>query len=375
MPEQHRVDPASASCVMIARSMQDEPQSPPDESQPLSFRRIDRHFPPAPSVGPSTDRAEMWKTGREWNGYPELEWTGAIFPDRVTAFRAEHKGFYYERIRDFSLVRLLVWLNSELIARGVKSYPSVTLGFEYFDSAYRSVDGRLQLPTDYDPYRGKHNAMLWTLREDDEIAFAGWDPNWGNHGMGYMTREYFDRFVDSAITRWYAFGGPSQACYRCMNRVETHRLQRYERLAHCWAAPNVFQINEETIAGVAHSILYWEVLSLQDENWVDVIEIRDPQQVIGRAHVHHGDAVTTVRELFVLPLARHRGYGTFLERLAVERAEVYEHPTIELWLHDDDARPRTRPAAIAFGEALGYEWREVERHRPNVVAIGGKSLA
>ena len=192
----------------------------------VPFRPITPHFPEPPLVSTPLEHGALWRLGREWSGYPELEWTFALFPDRVTAFSGRGGAFFYEPLTDFSTTHLITGLNAILLDRRVRSFPSATIGFQYFDSAYRTGDGRLPLPAEGDPFRGRHYAMTTAAEGDNELAFWGWNRDWGEHGRGYITRAYFDRYVDNVMVRWYAEGGPSRAFIRCLDRAETHKLSR-----------------------------------------------------------------------------------------------------------------------------------------------------
>jgi GNAT superfamily N-acetyltransferase len=345
---------------------------PPTYDPP--FRTIDRHFPGPPHLGIPLAHDDIWQAGREWGGYPELEWVFARFMDRILAFGGRGKAYFYEPLTDFDTVRLILRLHSILLERGIQSSPSIVVGFQYFDSAYRTADGRLPMPLAPDPYRGRHYAIGADCENGDQIAFWGWNHQWGDHGRGYLSRDYFEAYVDLVMVRWYALGGPSRAFQRCLDRLDTQRLPKNEHLAHCWPAPNSFQQGTEQINGIPHTVLYWEVTSLQTGCTVDVLEVRDPQQVVGRAHIYHEDDKSSLRELFILPSLRRRGYGSFLEDIAVTRTRDYGHTELELWLHEDDARSRVRATAEHFGESRSYCWRQVSMRRPNVVAIGTKEI-
>ncbi len=47
---------------------------------------------------------------------------------------------------------------------------------------------------------------------------------------------------------------------------------------------------------------------------------------------------------------------------------------INILFHDWDAQPRVRAAGRLFAEKKGYKWRWRKNKRPNIVAIGEKSL-
>jgi GNAT superfamily N-acetyltransferase len=360
----------------MSASGQDAPAEEFDD-EVLPFRPIDPYFPKRAYEGDiAAVRAdgEFWRKGRAWAGYPELEWTHPLTARRVLAFERFIPAYFYETVSSFETARLAVMLNAVLEPAHVRACPHLDIGFRYFDSAYYTVDGRLPMPTADDPYRGQHSAIAIYSEHSDEIGFVGWRQDWGNKGYGYISREYFEPNVVSLVVSWSAMGGPSRAFHECLRKAVERESPRFEQLTHCWPAQNEFQEGEEEINGTPHTVLYWEVYSLEDNIPVDVFEIRRDEQVIGRAHIYHEDGKSSLRELVVEPESRRFGYGAHLESMAMARAQHYKSRTLELWLHDDDARPRRRGAAEAFGLALGYEWQMVDRTRPIIVAIGSKEI-
>jgi hypothetical protein len=347
------------------------------EDEAPSFQPIDPHFPKRAHEGNTAAayaHGELWRKGRAWAGYPELEWTHPLTARRVLAFERLIPAYFYETVSTFETARLAVMLNAVLERERVRACPHLDIGFRYFDSAYYTVDGRLPMPTGGDPYRGQHSAIAIYSDREDEIGFVGWRQDWGNNGIGYITREYFEAHVLSLVISWSAMGGPSRAFYECLANATEKEAPRFEQLTRCWPAQNEFQEGEEEINGTPHTVLYWEVYSLEDNIPIDVFEIRRDEQVIGRAHIYHEDGKSSLRELVIGPESRRMGYGAYLERIAMLRAQYYESRTLEIWLHEDDARPRRRGVAEAFGRAMGYEWQAVDRTRPIVVAIGTKEI-
>jgi GNAT superfamily N-acetyltransferase len=340
----------------------------------LVDRPIAPDFPGPPRVGTVAEGQEGWRLSREWGGYPELEWTFGIFRERITAFGGRTRAYFYEDIHDFETTRLLVRLSSVLISQHQPSYPSVGVAFEYFDSAYRVPDGRLLC--DDTPFRGRHAVVAWDHADEDEIRFVNsWDPPyWGDGGYGYITREYFDRQVDAVHARWSASGGTCPEWVSCMERAETQRLPEQERLVHCWAsARNTFTTQEVATPHRSFTMLHWRAYSMAVPVAVEVIEIRDENEVVGRAHLFH-ENVPTLRELFVRPGRRREAIGYLLEGTVAEWARAEGHDELRIWLREADARERIIGAPLAFATALGYEWEDVQMRRPNVVKIARRSL-
>lgn len=79
-------------------------------------------------------------------------------PERFVALSGRIPGYYYDDVDDFETVRMMLWvctrirqLNRHTGRIKAFAYPSVALGFKYFESAYRSVDGRLKRRGEHDP--------------------------------------------------------------------------------------------------------------------------------------------------------------------------------------------------------------------------------
>lgn len=336
-------------------------------------RVIFRDFPRAKRLLEDADPRSGWRLAREWGGYPDLEWTFGIFSERIAALEAVIPAYFYEDLSSFDTARRLIRIRNVLLSRRVPTFPSVGLGFEYFDSAYRSVDGRL---VDGTPFRGRHSVATIDHENEEEIRFPNtWKPPyWGDHGYGYITRDYFEKHVDQVYTRWSAAGGPSASLTRCLAQEATQRLLEEERFVHCWArARNIFWTQEVSTDAQAFTMLNWTVLSMDTGGPVEVIEVRDGEEVVGRAHCFI-EAEPTLRELFVLPSRRREGIGTLIAETATEWVRDTGHSELLIWLREADARERVAGAALAFGDSLGAAWEDVEMRRPNIVKIARKKL-
>jgi GNAT superfamily N-acetyltransferase len=285
-------------------------------------RRLDivPFFPAAPKVGTAPEGREGWKLCREWGGYPELEWTFGIFRERILAFGGTLPAYFYEELSDFDTARTLLRYSSHLQMKRSRAFPSIGLSFRYFDSAYRTTTGRL---TDDGAFRGRHAVTTVDHEDLAEIKFRNtWNPPyWGDKGFGYVTRDYFDHYVESVHVRWCASGGPCIAHKRCMETARTRRLPEEERMIDCWArARNVFW--QQMVGDEEHpfTMLNWQVYSVADGSLVDVIEMRDQDEIVGRTHLYYDEENASIRELFVRPTRRREYIGSILEGTAAEWA-------------------------------------------------------
>jgi GNAT superfamily N-acetyltransferase len=160
-----------------------------------------------------------------------------------------------------------------------------------------------------------------------------------------------------------------------METARTRRLPEEERMIDCWArARNVFW--QQMVGDEEHpfTMLNWQVYSVADGSLVDVIEMRDQDEIVGRTHLYYDEENASIRELFVRPTRRREYIGSILEGTAAEWARNLGAKTLSIWLGEADARERLLPAPEAFAVSHGYEWEDVEMRRPNVVKIARRNL-
>ena len=104
--------------------------------------RWTRGFLETPIVG-SRDGADTdygWQLSKAWSGCPDLEWTTGVMPERVTAMAGRVRAYFYEDVRDFETVRVMLRVGSNLRSeraeavggRGHFEYPTVALGLSLF---------------------------------------------------------------------------------------------------------------------------------------------------------------------------------------------------------------------------------------------------
>lgn len=347
-------------------------------------------FPDAPLVGATEpERDRSWQVTKEWSRRPDLEWTSGVMPERFTAMTGRVPGYVYEDIESYETARVLLRIGSNLIGLranlslirfGVVSpslgaYPTIALGFRYFDSMYRSRDGHLRMPTKGDRFRGRHYVV--PIDHDDwrTIKFMNsWAPTWGDHSYGYIDEEYFNAHVETVFARWSGVTGPSPTMSQWLDRADESGVGYPRSLQVCWAAPNNCTVFEVELRRRAHSVLHWRTLSLERSLPVDAFELRNGARIIGRLHVEHARDNSVITELFVLPAFRCRGYGRFLGQLAAESARDHGAAEIEAWLRRGDDREPAVAGANALAAAIGYEWKPTPRERPTLVATATRRL-
>lgn len=310
-------------------------------------------------------------------------------PERFTAMTGRVPAYFYEDIEDFETARVLVRIGSNLIRvredlseiqlnlspDPTGGYPTIALGFRYFDSMYRSGDGRLRMPTTDDRFRGRHYVIAIDHPESRTIKFINsWGVSWGDHGYGYLDEEYFNAHVETVFARWSSVTGPSPTMSDWLARANDEDVAYPLNLQVCWRAPNVCAMSDVELRGRAHSIVHWQTVSVERSLPVDAFELRNGVRIIGRLHVEHGGDVSVITEMFVLPSFRRKGYGWFLERLAADTARDHGASRLQAWLRRGDDREPALAGASALAEAIGYEWTQTRRGRPTLTATATREL-
>ena len=343
-----------------------------------------RDFLDAPIVGSShvADTDYGWQLSKQWSGRPDLEWTAAVMPERFTAMTGRVRAYSYEDVRDFETVRSLLRVGSNLLSespgraggRGQFEYPSVALGFRYFESAYRSPDGHLRMPAPAERFRGRHYVVAIDGYDMRRIRFMNSWGNWGDHGYGYIDEEYFDAHVETAFVRWSGASGPSPTMSDWLDRAHAAGIGYPLNLLVCWRAPNKCQISEVELHRRAHTVMHWQVVTLEDTSVVDAYELRNGARIIGRLHVRHTGVTAVITEIFVVPRFRGRGYGSYLESLAAGAARDHGATELQAWLRRGDDRVPVVAGSRALARARGYSWTETRDKRPTLVATATRSL-
>jgi GNAT superfamily N-acetyltransferase len=322
---------------------------------------------------------------------PDLEWTFFLLLLRSFALTPEKGGrltgidLHYEPLSSWedtleafrvnAALLALEQVDPELLAR-------ITVGLELFEGAYRAEGGRLRLPMREEPFRGRHSVVVVGLTDDHpdainpELVFRNtWGERWGDSGLGYIGREYFEAHVDSVWLARPSWIGPSP-------RMEEATKQRsWQRggggaieamdLLQSWLTINNVLVSDVVVRGREYRLQRRVSFSARMNNpRFEVIDIRRPEgQICGRCHLTVAGNVTRVEELFVDPAMRRQGLGSELLQRTLTRARIFRSTAVELLLHEADAG-RGLARAIAFGTSHGAEWDHRGSRRPNVVSVG-----
>jgi len=110
----------------------------------------------------------IWMAARKISDEPDSTWTFPRFTNRVIAGTPKGIDRAYEDLSEWDEVYAGLFHTEELARRGYIGVLgiNIVLGMEIFDSALRSVSGRLALPAAQDHFRGRH--VVTTVRFDHD---------------------------------------------------------------------------------------------------------------------------------------------------------------------------------------------------------------
>jgi GNAT superfamily N-acetyltransferase len=308
---------------------------------------------------------DIWAWAKEIDGYPDKEWSYAIYNSRVIALYGVIPQFFYEHLPSYEDVIRTLRRQHHLAARGIPEafLDSVTLGLDWFDSGFYAEHGRLSTPRENDAFRGRHSVRALGLDDTGTaIAFANsWGPQWGDNGRGLLTRDYFQAHVSEAFLSRCNIVGPSASAVARTWELAKRTKRRPDADLLSWRTQSPMTMISHLHDNRIHTIATFSSYSHSTKSLVDVIELRNPVHRIGRCHLFHSSPDTphksTIDELFVLPNFRRRGYGSLLEEIAAKRAIGYGSRELEARVHRADDQPRMRELVNHFANQLGYVWQ------------------
>jgi GNAT superfamily N-acetyltransferase len=287
-----------------------------------------------------------------------------------------HRQFFYEPLRDFDDIRALALNNIRLDHAYAPRYllDHVTLELLVFPSSHTAPGGHLPMPAAGEPGVGHAVSLAGLAHGSESLGFLNsWGRAWGNKGTGTVSREYWDAFGIEAWVVRYARWGPSTVTFHRLMEAKDDR--DYVKV---WGLENPRWRRRLRIGGRPHQLCLWETIS-----WTgcraEVIELRDGRGFrLGWAELFHGRdgerPVTFVKELFVWPSVRRRGYGTILLEWSEERAEAMKSVATVVYLYDFDAIGRARTAGRTLLQRAGYDVRWRPREQPTLAACGHKQI-
>ena len=221
--------------------------------------------------------------------------------------------------------------------------------------------------------RGLHAVTLVGREDDGEVLVFrnSWGAGWGDRGYGRVDRQYLDAYMyDSWLSRNARYG-LTALTYDKYFAATTNAQRRAILLID-----NPRWRTTIRYAGMNYQLIVYETLSINDEKPAEIIELRNPLGIrVGWCETFHGTSnAAVVKELFVWPPFRRRGYGTILEAAAAIRAKAWWADQLVLWLHQPDALPASRANGRLFASDRGYEWTWRKSSRPALAGFAAKRI-
>lgn len=335
-----------------------------------------------------------WLAARELGNEPELEWTFTVFLDRAIALemfgeeRLSGLDYLYEPLERWDEVIRTLRMTQWLLDGGVPPEMTfgLTAGLTLYESAFYTVDGRLPIPSPGERHKGRHSVAVVGTTEHDELVFPNsWGREWGDDGFGYISRAYFEQYVDFVRASRPTWAGLSPAHGQKMHQLAFQggrsQPERQDFVEAWGTTPNRIRAKTLHIAGLPHELRMRETVSARDGHpELEIVELRrtlGTPTVIGRMHVLHSRVgpMSAVEELFVRPQERRKGYGSVLEGAAHGLAARRGKSRLKLTLHESDALDAQASASRAFAASRGYRWHDRRSRRPNVVGFGTRVVA
>jgi GNAT superfamily N-acetyltransferase len=289
----------------------------------------------------------------------------------ITYFgRRSHRQFFYEPLWRYDFVldvaRSNIWLDDAYASRYMEH---LAFGFAIFEGVHSAPLGRLQLPLAGQRPIAYHAQLAGWADNGESLGFANsWGPKWGDHGLGTISREYWNAHILEAWLSRQARWGPSP--YTWDRLVNARSPVEY---AQAWKSENHRWRQRIKFGRYGHQLMLWEAISWTGRP-VEVIEIRDGRGIrVAWSELFFEGRAAVVKEFFVWPNKRRQGYGRLLESLCVERARSRHANRLLVWFHQQDAVLSVRRAGREFALNLGYVWRWT-REIPRVVAVGRKDV-
>ena len=309
--------------------------------------------------------------GKAVDDHPESEWTYRVFVDRYMKGDSGMAFSFYEELHRLDGVVALAQTNALLEAGGapLAGLANMTMGLHIFESTLYSTDGILANPLPGERWLGRHNVKVLGFDGERVVFENTWGARWGDRGVGYVGRDYFDSWVDTlgvvrradiGVTHanWDSVmglrGSPPQFAKAWLKRRSPWR-----RAIHHRHREHTVLIHDTVSVEHGRPV---EVINLSNMRgelvaWMFVVFQREPNRLL-------------VEELWVRPEFRRRGYGSLLGRIARGRAQEASYAGVCFVRYEADAYGENRAAGERLAQVLGLDVKPGPvRHRPNIVAV------
>lgn len=314
------------------------------------------------------------------DGYPG-DGTFGLAVLRALSHHARHiRQLFYEPLSSYDELLEVTQTNWRLRQASVPLHYlySLQIAVQLFESVYDAPRGAIQMPQDGEREQGEHalSEFLGWGDNGERLYFANtWGEEWGDNGCGSISRAYIDRFMTDAWVSRIARVGPTIYTWERITRADTDAA-----FANAWRTPNPVSVSRFRHRGFGHRLVYFETISVHTRRYVSVIEIQNGNGLrIAWAFLFHtreadGRPVSILKEFYVWPDFRRRGYGAILEDVATDTARRLRSSALQCYFHHIDAWPHIRATGEKFASSKGYVLTTGEYRFPRLYAVAEKDL-
>jgi GNAT superfamily N-acetyltransferase len=295
----------------------------------------------------------------------------------ITHHGVSHRQFFYEPIQTYDQITPLLE-RSDVLHDAYVDYrwmDKLSVSFRMFESGKSAVLGRLPLPHSGEREIDGHCVRLVAFdKSADELIFANsWGTGWGDKGYGRLSRTYIERYMFDAWLGRLTRHGPTRFNYRRLAAANDSR-----EYARAWMIENPRWRGGGFAQGpYNYKFVIHETISASDYGVVEIIEIRNGIGIkVAWAHLHHLPVhrISTLKEFYVWPSFRRRGFGRRLEEAASYRAGLRRSEKIQILFHEIDSWVHVRAAGRLFAQKMGYTWKWRVDKLPSTVGVAEKNL-
>lgn len=297
---------------------------------------------------------ELWALSKQIDEL-EGEWTFPIFQWRALNFHNSHQPVgFYEPMSNFERLQLEAWTKQRaemFCPQGDDGGLGVEL--DVFPSIFDTQDGVIPLPANDEKSVGRHAMGVLGVHDEDTLVIRNSWSGWSKAGIGYLSREYFNRHAAAAwlFRRWDR--GPMATTVERL--LSTNEDREFYRL---WTYGRRQGHTTRSLSTSSLSLHWYECWSMHDERPAEVLTINLNRYLrVGVATLTHpniGDPPSSyLLDIFIWPIYRRMAYGRMLERFAEERSRVHGASTLGVHVWDADVVNGSE-RATAFLAACGY---------------------